>query len=228
MVYQFDSELAQIFGVGEAILINNFAFWIRKNEANGKHFYEGRTWTYNSVDAFTKLFPFWSAGQIRRLLQSLIDKGVIITGNYNSSAYDRTTWYAFSDSILRNKKFHLLISTNGDSENDKPIPDNKRADKLKADNLYKGTSEPKCLFKNSRYADIDKFSEQFNSGDFAGIDITYYYRAVADWSAGKSVMRNDWIATARNFIRKDIAAGKVQRIRNLLSQDAIDYLQDMQ
>ena len=43
-------------------MIFNLAYWIRHNEANGLHYHDGRTWTFNSVEAFTKLFPFWSRG----------------------------------------------------------------------------------------------------------------------------------------------------------------------
>ena len=124
MTYQFDIDLAARYGVDEAIMIANFLFWIRKNEANGKYFHDGRFWTYNSTEAFTKLFPFWSAGQIRRILKSLESQDVIITGNYNSSAYDHTLWYAFSDSFLQNHYFDFAKSTNRDCEIGKPIPDN--------------------------------------------------------------------------------------------------------
>ena len=78
MTYQFDTDIAALYGVDESIMIANLQFWIRKNEANGKHFHDGRFWTYNSIDAFTKLFPFWTARQIRRILKSLEEKGVIV------------------------------------------------------------------------------------------------------------------------------------------------------
>jgi hypothetical protein len=102
MVYQFDTEIAKLYGVDEAIVIQNLIYWIEKNEANGKHFHDGRYWTYNSIEAFIKLFPFWSKWQIRRILLSLETKGVILVGNFNTSAYDHTQWYAFSDEFLQN------------------------------------------------------------------------------------------------------------------------------
>ena len=52
MDYSFDIEVAQQYGVNEAIMIKNLQFWIMKNKANGKHFHDGHTWTYNSVAAF--------------------------------------------------------------------------------------------------------------------------------------------------------------------------------
>jgi hypothetical protein len=96
-LFSFDVETAMKYGTNEAIMILNFIFWIENNIANQRNFYDGRTWTYNSVAAFAILFPFWTPKQIRRILASLIKQGVLITGNYNNTAYDRTTWYAFKD-----------------------------------------------------------------------------------------------------------------------------------
>ena len=135
MVYQFDSDLAEQYGVEEAIMIANLMYWIRKNEANGKHYHDGRYWTYNSIEAFVSLFPFWSKKQIRRILQSLVDKEVIVLGNYNSSTYDRTTWYAFGNSMLLNGKIHLPKWENGSAQMGKPIPDIENTDIENTDNI---------------------------------------------------------------------------------------------
>lgn len=140
MHHSFDIEHAKLYGVGEAVLINHFQFWIGKNKANGKHFYEGKTWTYNSISAFTDLFPYYSAPQIKRLLQSLKDQGVVVTGNFNKYGPDRTLWYAFADedkfidsiypfsenalSIRRNRKMDGTKSENALDEIVQPIPDN--------------------------------------------------------------------------------------------------------
>ena len=97
MTYSFDTELAQKLGVNEAILLQNIVFWLLKNKANNSNYYDGRYWTYNSHKAFKELFPFWTENQIRRILESLFEKGVILKGDYNSSPYDKTKWYALSD-----------------------------------------------------------------------------------------------------------------------------------
>ena len=135
MIYQFDSDIAEQYGVEEAIMIANLMYWIRKNEANGKHFHDGRYWTYNSIEAFVTLFPFWSKKQIRRILQSLVDKEVIVLGNYNSSTYDRTTWYAFGNSMLLNGKIHLPKWENGSAQMGKPIPDIENTNIENTDNI---------------------------------------------------------------------------------------------
>lgn len=97
MTYQFDIEDATKYGVDESIMLQNIKFWVRTNKANGTNQFDGSTWTYNSAKAFTKLFPFWTEKQIRRVLKSLTDQGVIKSGNYNKSKYNHTTWYALID-----------------------------------------------------------------------------------------------------------------------------------
>ena len=266
MTYFFDSKIAELYGVDEAIMINNFSYWINHNKANDKHFYDGRYWTYNSIDAFTKLFPFWTARQIRRVLNSLKEKDVLVTGNYNSSKYDRTIWYAFSDSFLavidsdrkpqENAKRNNAFDQTGKSSFDQTGKciigtDNKHTDNITDDITYtadsgfydfpendknlfnpidiavydgkeekncakkeerKGrkTSETKCLFADSRYFNYEDFESCFKDNEeFSQVDIYYYYSAVADWSASKGKKQNDWIATARNFMRKDKEQNKL-------------------
>ena len=99
MDYSFNGEIAAEYGVDEAIFIHNLYWWIRKNEANGRHFYDGKSWTYNSMQAFTELFPFWTKKQIRRIIDKLRDCGVLIVGSFNDNRFDRTQWYALSDEI---------------------------------------------------------------------------------------------------------------------------------
>ena len=215
------------------------------------HYHDGRTWTFNSVDAFTKIFPFWSKGQIRRILKSLEDSGVIVTGNYNQSAYDRKTWYAFTDSYLQ---MHLSKSTNGNAENDESNKDsilnnasidientnNKPADGgLFPDDTGftpitvtrpRRTNEPLCLFADSRFNAYEMFEKEFDAPEFANVDLVYYFHAVADWSSRNGKKQKDWIATARNFMRNDKRDGKLVTVRTdgvQLPPDAIKYLQDM-
>ena len=94
MVHSFDVEIAVEHGINAAILYANIAFWVAKNEANERHYHDGRYWTYSSLDAFAKLFPYLTVRQIRTALAKLIDAGLIVTGNYNEQPIDRTLWYA--------------------------------------------------------------------------------------------------------------------------------------
>lgn len=125
MQHHFDIDIACEYGLTEAILLDNFWFWICKNEANEKNYYDGEYWTYNSTKALTKLFPYLSQRKIQNALGRLIDAGVLITGNYSASKYDRTLWYAFTEkgkSIMQKREMENIEKGNGNSEKGKPIP----------------------------------------------------------------------------------------------------------
>lgn len=122
MIFAFEEDMAKKYGVPEAVFIHCIQFWIAKNKASNKHFYDGSYWMYNSCCAFQKLLPFWSQKQIERLLNKLVNLKVIKKGNYNKNPYDRTLWYAFVDE----EKFVPMDSTeleNTFPEIGEPIPD---------------------------------------------------------------------------------------------------------
>lgn len=126
MQHSFDIDIAKDYGILEAILLNNLWFWIEKNRANDVNYYDGYYWTYNSTRAFGELFPYASQRKIQNALNHLKELEIIQTGNYNKSAYDRTTWYAFTKKgkcIMQKCKMEDVKMGNGLSENVKPIPD---------------------------------------------------------------------------------------------------------
>lgn len=107
----FDARIAEKFSVEEAIVINKLFGWIKHNATNGKNFKEGRYWTFNSISAFKKYFPFWNESKIKRILIDLAGctekseskpkhEPIIIKGNFNKSSFDRTIWYSFTDDFF--------------------------------------------------------------------------------------------------------------------------------
>lgn len=88
----FPSE-AEKYGVNKAVLLYNIRFWLDKNKANERNIHNGYVWTYNSATSFSKLFPYMKSGSIKNWLKELEDDGILMSGNYNKSNYDRTKWY---------------------------------------------------------------------------------------------------------------------------------------
>lgn len=123
--HSFNVAVARDLGVEKAILLHNIAFWLDKNLANDKHFYDGRVWTYNSREAFSKLFPYWSAQKIGRLLRELEEQGVIRSANYNQSAYDRTKWYTIDSEryVVQDSPIDCSEMNASLFKNEQPIPD---------------------------------------------------------------------------------------------------------
>lgn len=98
-MHSFDPDIAQRVGVHAAVLYQNIVWWCAKNAANGHNQHDGRYWTYNSVKAWAELFPYMTAKQIRTSLDRLETEGLILSGEYNKSAYDRTKWYCPSSQV---------------------------------------------------------------------------------------------------------------------------------
>jgi hypothetical protein len=122
MNHSFDVDVANRFGVNEAIFIENLRFWIAKNKANNRHFYDGRFWTYNSAKAFAELFPYWSKQQIERIVQRLKSANILMIGHYSPNTYDRTNWYAFSDESIALLSMHPFIEFDESTSTDiKPV-----------------------------------------------------------------------------------------------------------
>jgi hypothetical protein len=92
-MHSFDPQIAARVGVNAAVLYQNIVWWCAKNAANQHNEHNGRFWTYNSVKAWAELFPYLSAKQIRSSLDRLEEDGLILSGSFNASAYDRTKWY---------------------------------------------------------------------------------------------------------------------------------------
>lgn len=93
----FDVEVATKYGTNVSIILGNINYWIQKNKENGKHFHDGRYWTYNTVAAFHSLMPFMSENVINTALAKAEAEGLLVTGNYNKLPFDRTKWYALTE-----------------------------------------------------------------------------------------------------------------------------------
>lgn len=128
MFHMFDTEVAAKYGVNAAIIFQTIAFWCDHSRTNGTNFHDGHYWTYNSVKAFGEQFNYLGKRQIQNALQTLLDEGVIIKGNYNKLAYDRTMWYALTEKgnsmftkwengFTQNGKMDLPKEENGNTRN---------------------------------------------------------------------------------------------------------------
>lgn len=54
----------------------------------------GRIWVPLSVITLTSLFPFWTPKQIRRVIKSVVAKGIVSQEKLSENKTDRTNWYS--------------------------------------------------------------------------------------------------------------------------------------
>ena len=65
--------------------------------------------------------------------------------------------------------------------------------------------------KNSPVNTLELFTFAFaGMPEFEAIDLAYYFHTIMDWSSAKGVMMVDWVATARNWMRRDHGNGKLK------------------
>lgn len=131
--HSFSVSLAEKIGLKESILLQHLFFWHQKNKANDHNIFDGKVWTYNSIKAFQEIFPYMSKNEIVNSLKRMVDSGLIIEGNYNRVAFDKTKWYSLTDKCLidfLNSEIEVLKKENDSqeliidiSDFKKPIPD---------------------------------------------------------------------------------------------------------
>jgi hypothetical protein len=165
-------------------MVKSFQFWIRLNKANKTNYHDLRYWTYNTNKSLTEYYPFWTEKQVRRIIESLVGKEILIKGNYNKIAYDRTIWYAFlNEDLYLSDNFHLeeigdyqkvnTILPNGQMENTKqsngisqkgePIPVanqvlNTFTNSVNIKNLSDFTSFEKITIEDSQSSKVNPFT----------------------------------------------------------------------
>ena len=198
--YLFDVDVAVEYGLYESIVIKLFQFWITKNKANNTNFYDNHYWTYNSKKALLEMFPFWTEQNLRTIMDHLLDKGILITGNYNTNKYDHTLWYAFVDEekwLGSNQQIDMLKLTNRCVKTNKPIPDiyNTPDNNIIINNNI--LSAPKGFVKPS-VEEVKTYCEA-KGYTFDPESFVAYYDSNG-WMVGKSKMKN-WKAACTTWAK---------------------------
>ena len=88
-------SLAKAIGLNEAIFLQQVQYWLN-NARKGKDtrkFEDNRWWVYNNYDEWKENFPWWSYSTIRRIVNNLEDKKLIISHQRNARSWDHTKWY---------------------------------------------------------------------------------------------------------------------------------------
>lgn len=211
MINNFDSDVAIDVGVNAAIIYKNIQFWCEKNQTNGLHEHDGLYWTYNSVKAFCMQFPYMSDKQIRTALNTLEEKGYIVSGNFNKSTYDRTKWYADN----RAKRFNSSCPTgqmeidnraNENAPEGEPIPDintDVNTDVFGICNMGTQANGNDLKPKNTRFVpptveQVQAYCDERGNDVDAQHFIDYY--TARGWKMGKNSVK-DWKACVRTWER---------------------------
>lgn len=235
MIHTFDSEIAEKYGVNCAILLQFIFFWCEKNKANGKHFYDGHYWTYNSRKALQSLFPYLSERQIRTGLEKLTENSLIIKGNYNKKGFDKTNWYALTElgySIVQKSPIEWVKKSNALDTDVQPIPVNiqllnKKINKKDFENEFEDfwNRYPNKFNKPQTYKNFVKTAKSYGAKTVLRA-LNNYLEEIKQKNTAK-----EYITRSTNFVgQKAVFLGylesetKTEKFHNLDSDDLIKKL----
>lgn len=195
MGHSFEVDIAVKYGVNAAILLQHIYFWCQKNRANKRNFHDGLYWTYNSRNGFREIFPYLSERQVKTAIDKLVEDGVVVTGQYNESKWDKSLWYALTDkgwSIMRSYPVDMAKMSNRLDGNVKPIPD------IEPDNIPDIKADKHGAFTKPTVEEIRNYvTENHYSID---PETFFDYYEARGWMAGKTPMK-DWKAAVRLWQR---------------------------
>lgn len=83
-------SLAVLVGVNQALFLQQVNYWLQTS----KHKFDGRKWTYNTVDEWLIQFPFFSKKTLERVISSLVEIEVLLVKKLSSNPRDRTNYYS--------------------------------------------------------------------------------------------------------------------------------------
>ena len=64
------------------------------------------------------------------------------------------------------------------------------------------------LFVDSEVNTIEKFEQSFIGTQYEVANFNYYFEIIKNWSDSKGEKKKDWIATAKNWMARDLTEGK--------------------
>lgn len=109
-IHNFSVNVAAVYGLSEAVIINDFVYWISINRRKGINQHEGRTWTFQTIEQIASRHPYLTSNQVREIMDKLCSgkwrrsksddlehEPILVKGNFNKVGFDQTTWYAFLD-----------------------------------------------------------------------------------------------------------------------------------
>lgn len=87
-------DLAIALGsLDEAAVLQQLDYWLGRS----KHQIDGRPWVYNTIEDWLMHFPWIkSSNTMRRYFKDLMQRGLVVTGNFNRLGFDRTRWYTIN------------------------------------------------------------------------------------------------------------------------------------
>lgn len=188
----FLPTLAVGIGLNEAILLQKIHGWLQCTPKE----HIGRNWIYNSYKSWHEQLEFMSESTIKRAMKSLIDKGIVITENFNKEKFDKTLWYSIDyeklDEIVRT--IDSVKMTLRECQNDITNTNINYNNKENINNI--NIINTKERFKKPTVEEVSLYCKERNNGINAEAFVNFYESK--GWLVGKTPMK-DWKAAVRTW-----------------------------
>lgn len=152
------SLAAELGTADEAIVLQQLHYWLQRSN----NVRDGHKWVYNSMNDWLKQFPWIkSRKRLTRYFDDLESRGLVVTGNYNKAAFDKTKWYRIDYdalSVLEKR----LGQNNPTSESNRPNGEGQN-DPTNTNRLPETTSENnnKHSASHSNAPSVSQLEEEF-------------------------------------------------------------------
>ena len=185
-VYSFSTEDAVNYGIDAAVILHNMRYWLDYARAHGEMQHDGQYWMYATASKMTEVFPFWSANKIQKLLKKLEEDGVIISGNYSRSKFDRTKWFSLPEYSIQ-PNGGMRFSESAESLYDQ-YEDCNKGKEAKTKNFIQPSIEEVLAYMSEKGYPYKSEAEKF-----------FYYYDSKGWMVGKSKMKN-WKSSVAGWL----------------------------
>lgn len=93
----------------EALLLQQLHYWLKANEQNPDHIWDGQVWAWNSLSDWAKEVPVGGEKTISRLFDHLVEMGLVLAGQHGG--HDRrksyTIVYAEAEKLSCGQSVHM-------------------------------------------------------------------------------------------------------------------------
>lgn len=112
-------------------------------------------------------------------------------------------WDSVSDDANA-MQMHSKCNTNAMQGKESKVKESKE----KETKLKERKVSTQTIFRDSIYNDFEIFKQSFLGTQYEGANFNYYYEIIKNWSDSKGEKKKDWLATAKNWMARDMKEGK--------------------
>ena len=132
-VIKLNTNLAVKIGLNEALVLQQLFYWLDKGVE-----IEGQQWVYKTYDKWQEQdFPFWSVRTIKRTINNLVEKELVIVEKLSDNNFDRKNYYTINFDKLKEYEAQTIDK----SDSDKLAQSNKPEEVIDSDKVAQSDSD---------------------------------------------------------------------------------------